>query len=176
MGFLKTIYNVEEQTWNIDSSEVAHDHNEVQISTYTPENKEQDISHLEFEFCLKKDGNEILTGKCPVDPIRYELSKTALLHYESTELLPNEEYTIESYCRNIHTKELVASKSISFITPKPPKKFESWHWNNSTKLWEAPIPYPDPVNGIDDPIPHKLYQWSEKRQNWIEGTPEEVQD
>ena len=41
----------------------------------------------------------------------------------------------------------------------PAKPFESWTLNDSTCLWEAPIPYPN-----DD----KFYEWNEDTQNWVE--------
>lgn len=40
----------------------------------------------------------------------------------------------------------------------PPKPFSSWILNESTCLWEAPVPYPN--NG-------DMYQWNEELQNWI---------
>ena len=45
-----------------------------------------------------------------------------------------------------------------FYAPKP---FASWILNESTWLWEAPIPYP-----TDD----KLYQWDEATISWKEVT------
>lgn len=41
----------------------------------------------------------------------------------------------------------------------PPQPFPSWTLNNSTWLWESPIPYP--TDG-------KAYVWSEDTQNWVE--------
>jgi hypothetical protein len=43
----------------------------------------------------------------------------------------------------------------------PPKPFASWVLNNSSCLWEPPIPYP---------IDGKKYYWGEKQLNWIEVT------
>ena len=43
-----------------------------------------------------------------------------------------------------------------FYAPQP---FPSWTLNNSTWLWESPIPYP--TDG-------KAYVWSEDTQNWVE--------
>ena len=42
----------------------------------------------------------------------------------------------------------------------PPKPFKSWVLNESTCLWESPIPYPS-----DAPI-DKIYTWNEQIQNW----------
>lgn len=44
----------------------------------------------------------------------------------------------------------------AFIRPKP---HESWILNESTCLWEAPVPLPD----YD-----KLYEWNEQILNWVE--------
>jgi hypothetical protein len=39
----------------------------------------------------------------------------------------------------------------------PPKPFNSWILNESTCLWESPIPYPQDNN---------KYMWNETLQNW----------
>jgi hypothetical protein len=39
----------------------------------------------------------------------------------------------------------------------PPKPFNSWVLNETTCLWEAPIPYP--TDG-------QYYSWNEENQNW----------
>lgn len=46
-----------------------------------------------------------------------------------------------------------------FYAPQP---FPSWILNNSTWLWEAPIPYPKD---------EKFYVWNEEIKNWEEVTP-----
>lgn len=40
----------------------------------------------------------------------------------------------------------------------PPKPFNSWVLNESTCLWEAPVPYPDDGN---------RYIWNEETLSWI---------
>ena len=40
----------------------------------------------------------------------------------------------------------------------PPKPFNSWVLNESTCLWEAPVPYPDDGN---------RYVWDEQTLSWI---------
>jgi hypothetical protein len=40
----------------------------------------------------------------------------------------------------------------------PPKPFNSWVLNESTCLWEAPVPYPDDGN---------RYVWDEETLSWI---------
>jgi len=44
----------------------------------------------------------------------------------------------------------------AFIAIKP---FDSWLLNETTCLWEAPIPYPNPSNGV-------FYSWNEASQTW----------
>lgn len=44
-----------------------------------------------------------------------------------------------------------------FISPKP---YPSWILNETDWTWEAPLPYPNDVNG---------YIWDEDTLNWIEG-------
>ena len=41
----------------------------------------------------------------------------------------------------------------------PAKPFESWTLNDSTCLWDSPIPYPDD---------EKNYIWNEENQSWDE--------
>ena len=43
-----------------------------------------------------------------------------------------------------------------FYAPQP---YPSWTLNNTTWLWESPVPYP-----TDD----KTYQWNEEQRNWVE--------
>jgi hypothetical protein len=43
-----------------------------------------------------------------------------------------------------------------FYAPQP---YSSWILNNTTWLWEAPIPMP---------TDNKLYKWDEEAQSWIE--------
>lgn len=44
----------------------------------------------------------------------------------------------------------------------PPQPYPSWTLNESTWLWESPVPYPN--DG-------KLYVWDEATTSWIEVTP-----
>jgi len=43
-----------------------------------------------------------------------------------------------------------------FAAPQP---FPSWSMNQTSYLWESPVPYPN-----DD----KRYSWNEEAQNWVE--------
>ena len=43
-----------------------------------------------------------------------------------------------------------------FYAPQP---YPSWTLNNTTWMWEPPVPYP-----TDD----KMYQWNEEDRNWVE--------
>lgn len=47
----------------------------------------------------------------------------------------------------------------------PPKPWESWVLNESTCLWDPPVPYPDE---------EKLYYWDEESLSWIEIVEEEA--
>ena len=46
-----------------------------------------------------------------------------------------------------------------FYAPQP---FPSWTLNETTWIWEAPIPNPDPNN-------NKHYTWNEETKNWVEA-------
>ena len=45
----------------------------------------------------------------------------------------------------------------------PPKPFASWVLNESTCLWDSPIPYPTDVGTPDVP---KRYTWNESTKAW----------
>ena len=46
----------------------------------------------------------------------------------------------------------------------PPKPFESWTLNETTCLWEAPIPMPELTQEeIDN---NNYYKWNEQNQSW----------
>jgi hypothetical protein len=174
MGFLRTTYNVKSMSLDIDTSEAGHVSNEMQLNFRTTDDQEMDISYLEFGFILKKDGEELFVSHHPVFPIVYEKIKTSIFYVSPIDLIPNEEYVIEAYARDRETQKSIDTKSVTFRTPKPPKPFESWQWNSVTKAWDAPIPHPDPVLGVDDYVEgRKLYQWIEAEQQWLEGLPED---
>lgn len=42
----------------------------------------------------------------------------------------------------------------------PPQPFNSWVLNESTCLWEPPVPFPEG---------DKMYKWSEDQKTWIES-------
>jgi hypothetical protein len=46
----------------------------------------------------------------------------------------------------------------------PPKPYNSWVLNESTCLWEAPVPMPEDAGTGEPP---KLYSWDEITQEWI---------
>jgi len=43
-----------------------------------------------------------------------------------------------------------------FYAPQP---YPSWTLNNTTWLWESPVPYPTDA---------KMYEWNEEQRNWVE--------
>jgi hypothetical protein len=45
-----------------------------------------------------------------------------------------------------------------FYAPQP---FPSWTLNQTTWLWESPVPYP---------TDEKMYRWDEETRNWVEVT------
>jgi hypothetical protein len=52
----------------------------------------------------------------------------------------------------------------------PPKPFNSWILNETTCLWEAPIPYPitntqNLINEFGNPQ-NDFYKWNEETQSW----------
>ena len=94
----------------------------------------------------------------------------------STQLLgANFSYRIEAYVGTISDSKEIASISADITTSKGPQPFPSWTFDNGQHKWIPPYPNPYYLEGVDVPDrPTKLCQWSEKRQQWVEGIPEEV--
>ena len=116
---------------------------------------------------------KICSARYPIEPIKYELMKTSTIGVSTQLLGANFSYHIEAYVGTISDSKEIASISADVTTSKGPQPFPSWIFDNGEHTWVPPYPNPDPSAGVDD-IPHKLYQWSEKRQAWVEGLPEEV--
>lgn len=54
----------------------------------------------------------------------------------------------------------------AFYAPQP---FPSWVLNESTCIWNAPVPMPEDAGQGDPP---KMYNWDEATTNWVEFTPQ----
>lgn len=46
-----------------------------------------------------------------------------------------------------------------FTIPRPTAPFNSWIWDDTTRIWKAPIPYP-----MD---PNNRYTWNEEKLEWV---------
>ena len=46
----------------------------------------------------------------------------------------------------------------------PPKPFESWVLDETTCLWEAPVPMPKETDAEGEPVP---YVWDESAGEWV---------
>jgi hypothetical protein len=174
MDFLKITYDILEQTLSLDDSDIGHEYTEIQFNVFSKDDVERDVSNIEFKLKLTKDGNEIYSIRYPVEPIKYELMKTSTIGTSMQLLGANFSYHVEAYVGTISDSKEIASLSADVTTSKGPQPFPSWTFDNVNHVWAAPTPNPDPSTGPDDPISRKLYQWSEKRQAWIEGLPEEI--
>jgi len=49
----------------------------------------------------------------------------------------------------------------------PPQPYPSWLLNETTCLWESPVPYPTDVGTEENP---KRYSWDEATTSWVEVT------
>ena len=49
----------------------------------------------------------------------------------------------------------------------PQKPYASWLLNETTCLWESPVPYPTDVGTEENP---KRYSWDEATTSWVEVT------
>ena len=175
MDFLKITYDILEQTLSIDDSDIGHEYTEIQFNIFSKDNIERDVSNMEFKFKLTKDGNEICSARYPIEPIKYELMKTTTVGISTQLLGAYFSYRIEAYVVTISDSKEIASISADITTSKGPQPFPSWTFDNGQHKWIPPYPNPYYLEGVDVPDrPTKLCQWSEKRQQWVEGIPEEV--
>ena len=80
---------------------------------------------------------------------------------------PNEEYEVvvwaEEQGRRYETRWI-------FKTPIPPSPYPSWTWNDTTKLWEAPVKKPE-LNSDDN----YFLIWNESIMDW-EQEPDYILD
>lgn len=174
MDTLKITYDISERTLRIDDTHIGHEYTEIQFEVFSKDDIERDISNTEFKLKLTKAGEEIYSIRYPIEPIKYELMKTTVIGASQQLLGANFSYHVEAYVGTIDESKEIASLSANVTTSKGPQPFPSWTFDNVNHVWAPPVPHPDPSAGVDDPDPHKLYQWSEKRQAWVEGLPEEV--
>jgi len=49
----------------------------------------------------------------------------------------------------------------------PPKPYASWVLNETTCLWESPVPHPTDIGTEENP---KRYSWDEATTSWVEVT------
>lgn len=49
----------------------------------------------------------------------------------------------------------------------PPKPFPSWIFNETTYLWNAPVPKPEDSGQLDSEGNPIVYRWNEETQQWI---------
>tara|TARA_Y100000310_G_C20331333_1_gene645392 strand:+ start:316 stop:729 length:414 start_codon:yes stop_codon:yes gene_type:complete len=80
------------------------------------------------------------------------------IHYAPNSKTPDDGVALrKNFASNGYTYDLNRD---AFI---PPKFYDSWIFNESTCLWDPPIPYPDDDN---------MYQWDEDNIEWTEWIPE----
>jgi hypothetical protein len=77
------------------------------------------------------------------------------IHYDSTTNEPSSDQS-KAFRKNFAGVGFSYNEELdAFIPPKP---FNSWVLNETSCLWEPPIPYPTDDN---------YYQWSEEQLNWV---------
>ena len=82
------------------------------------------------------------------------------IHYAPNSNTPDDGIALrKNFASNGYTYDLNRD---AFI---PPKFYDSWIFNESTCLWDPPIPYPDDDN---------MYEWDEDNIEWkfVPPTPE----
>jgi hypothetical protein len=73
----------------------------------------------------------------------------------SFQLKYNEYISFEVWAMNAG---IAYKDKFSFFVPKPLCPFDSWVWDEKTKSWQAPIPYP---------LDGNKYVWNEETFSWL---------
>lgn len=128
------------------------------------ENSDVSFSAFKCGFFVRDDNNTTIEHSTfpPTGEVVKYSSDGVVLIKNLDELDFNTAYTLHVY---VEDAGLFYDKTINFTIPKsirpydPNGDFNSWTWNDSTKIWEAPVAKPaDPEN--------QFYKWNEENQQW----------
>ena len=156
MSKITAIYNVNSNEWSVESSDPNPMHVDI-IFSVTSDSEVTQIDGLTFGYTLNSNSIPVSSQFFPTYGVRYsstdsgkELEKTGI------PVISNTLYELHI------TSELdsvTAEVSHTFSTPKPPQPASSWIWDDSTKKWNAPIPYPEGSTG-------PVKEWNEEEGCW----------
>lgn len=116
------------------------------------------FSNLSFNYeVYDLDTHEkISNDKYPHGTTRYVGTDQVSIIGITLSHLPEKNYTLKlSVTNNNHTW----NHEQSFTIPRPITPFNSWIWDNTYRVWKAPIPYPTDVDN--------RYTWDEEKVEWV---------
>ena len=155
MGKLYATDNFKTGNWSLNASEIGSGSNDLFI-TFTEEAPVITFKDLKFGYELKQDGNIKQYGVYPPAGVRYKRSDQEYLEVVRLNTKTDESYTLFLWAENDGQR---FEKEFDFETPRPAQPYDSWTWNSTDKVWEAPEPYPNDDND---------YTWDEETLSWVE--------
>ena len=140
--------------------------NELSITYKNPQPQGSDIvaalerhgrtftSHgTRFGVTVTADGETVLDTSWPPPNTRFIKTDQDILTTVSAAWRPDQSIVVSAWCVTTLGGKVEAQKV--FTSPKPPKPYPSWVWNDG---WVAPIPCPDDGN----------WRWNEEAGQWDE--------
>ena len=141
-------------TWSLDVQELSHNYADLFI-TFTEEAPVVTFKNLKFGYELSSGKIVIQNNSFPPEGVQYVQSDQPYLVAERLKLKMETVYNLFLWCENDGKR---FEKTFQFTTPRPEQPHGSWVWNDSKKLWEAPVAYPDDGLG---------YVWDENTTSWV---------
>ena len=135
------------------------------ISVVDGENSSVEFNRFKCGFYVRDNNNttvEYKTYPPAGDAVNYSPDGVVLNEFLD-ELDFNEDYTLQVY---VEDAGVFYDKTINISIPKSIRPydhngdFDSWTWNDTAKIWEAPVAKPDDPND-------GFYKWDEQNQEWV---------
>jgi hypothetical protein len=163
MSIVRATFDIINKTWSLTEVSPAVNYIDLQF-TWTSSSEETTISNFKFGYKLTNGDTTIVEEIYPTVGI-LESAKTTPLINNRIVVSSNTEFILDVWAEY---ESVRTDDQLLFLTPRPPKPYESWSWNGSE--WIAPIPMPE-IGPPDENGSSDAYVWSEKQQKWFLMTP-----
>jgi len=147
--------NFRTQSWAVTFNNLAPTYADLFIG-FTNDSPIVEFTDLRFRYELKQGDNIKQYGMFPPPNTKYVRSDQEYIVVERLKMEAEEDYELYLWAEN--NKNSI-EKTVSFTTPRPAQPFASWTWDDHTKRWFAPEPYPE--DGQE-------YTWDEETTSWVE--------
>lgn len=141
-------------TWTLDIQDLAPDYADLYI-TFTEDAPVVEFKNLKFGYELFLDEVIAQSKNFPPEGVKYVQSDQPYLVVERLNLELEKTYSLFLWCENDGKR---FEKTFEFTTPRPTQPFDSWVWNETEQVWEAPVAYPDDGES---------YVWDENATSWV---------